>query len=444
MDAGIGIGGHSKNIEEMTSSKLDLFSPTIIEKGVEKGFRVLYYPSSYFGNDGLLEVVIHPDPEKYIDVPTMLLHAKARLMKEGENGALTPVRREDKVTLANNGLQSLWSTGVVTLNDTEIGETSTNSYAYGAYLQTFLGAKQSCKDTLLKSRLFMKEKIVGTPNFMELESYQTRQMLTSPNGWFEINMPIHNDLMTATKYLPPNSKLTVTFKRASEAFSLHQLDDSNYKIEVKDLHLSVVKYSVNEAILNHYHKTKKTITPTIPYTKNVLKTYPVTRGNYDLSNHNLFYGNRLPERVYIMMVDQDAFNGNKKKSPYQFQHYDMKDACLMVNNVSEPSNPYKLDIENDEFKDLYFQFLENTGTSPFEMDSVDIDIEDYYFGNFILAFDRSPTKDNGLYTHKMEGGHLGIRMHCKKPLEQNIQVLVYASYSSKIEFVEDKVTLEVP
>ena len=391
---------------------------------------------------GPFEFTIHPDPEKYIDIQSAILHGKVKILKKNQAGEYVDLEETDKkIALANNGLQGLWSNVIIMINDTVIGESSENSYAYGALIQTVMGAKESCRDTILSNRQFFKEEFpVNEPE--KEESFKKRNKIA--RGVMEMNIPIHNDLMTATRYLPPNTKLSVSLKRTSNNFCLHQLDDGEYTISINDLRLSIVKYSVNDAILSHYFKTMKTVTPTIPYTKNVFKTYPVTAGNYDLSNHNLFFGNRLPERVYIMMVDQDRFNGHKKKSPYYFEFKDMKDACLIVNGVSEPSTPYTLDGASDDTLDLYYQFLENTGTSPFEMDSVWLSYTEYYWGHFILAFDRSPTKDNGLYTHKMEGGHMGIRMHARTALLKNIQVLVYASYSSKLEFVEDKVILEIP
>ena len=442
MDSGIGIGGHTKKFEEMTSSKLDLFAPIIIEKGVEKGYRIIYHPQSY-RTDGPFEFLIRPDPDKYTDIATMILHGKVKIQKKNANGVFVNLAATDnKVALANNGFQGLWSNAKIKINDTEIG---CDGYAYGAQLQTVVGAKEDCKDTILKPRQFIKEEFpTAEPENEESFKARNHAATSAINGWMEMNIPIHNDLMTATKYLPPNTKLTVTLVRSPNNFSLHQLDDQEYTIELKDLHLSLVKYSVNDSILNHYRKTMKTVTPTIPYTKNVFKTYSVLENNYDLSNHNLFFGNRLPERVYIMVVEQDRFNGNKKKSPYFYEMFNLKEACLMVNDVCEPSKPYTIDGQSNDTVDLYYQFLENTGTSPFEMESVWLTYKEYLKGHFILAFDRSPTKDNGLYTHKMEGGHMGIRMHASSPLTKNVQVLVYASYSSKLEFVEDKVILDIP
>ena len=210
MDSGTGIGGHTKSIEEMTTSKLDLFSPIIIEKGIEKGHRVIYYPNSYFGSKGPFDITIQPDPDKYTDIQSAILHAKVKILKENANGVMVDLVKgtDKKVALVNNGFHSLWSVIRIKINDIEIGETGANSYAYGALFQILLGAKEQCKDTILKSRLFMKETFPGQ-NPEEEESFKMRNHIAC-SGWMEMNIPIHNDLMTATKYLPPNTKLTFT------------------------------------------------------------------------------------------------------------------------------------------------------------------------------------------------------------------------------------------
>ena len=39
----------------------------------------------------------------------------------------------------------------------------------------------------------------------------------------------------------------------------------------------------------------------------------------------------------------------------------------------------------------------------------------------------------------MEGGTMGIRLSVKEALKSNIMVIVYASYSDTLQFVDDKV-----
>ena len=83
--------------------------------------------------------------------------------------------------------------------------------------------------------------------------------------------------------------------------------------------------------------------------------------------------------------------------------------------------------------------MENTGKSAFELDSVDVSFSDFTNRYFILAFDRSPAKDNGLLNYYPESGQIAVNVKCNQAIEKNYMVVVFASYSEKLIFVEDKV-----
>ena len=67
MDAGFGIGGFSKSVSEMTSSKLDYWSPFIVENGVKKSYNMEICPQS-MSVDGPIEFHLAEDPENFIDI----------------------------------------------------------------------------------------------------------------------------------------------------------------------------------------------------------------------------------------------------------------------------------------------------------------------------------------------------------------------------------------
>ena len=442
MDSGLGIAGHSSSYRSMTSSKLDLFQPITYENGATRGYDVDYYPIAPPSDNGPVEFYIPPDPEKFIHIQSMKLYGNVRTKKKGTNGEWSyTVFNNDQVYLINNGFHSLWSNVIIKINDTEFGDSGTNSYAYKSYINTLLAARERCADTILYSSFFMKDTL------QHMDSVDPAQNLGMKKRRLDGNerrmvIPIYNDLMTAETYIPPNTKLGITLKRVEDKFVIMAGDANEYKIDLQHLMLRVRKLDVSEDVKKYYSKMLKTKPPSIPYTKNVIKTYTKPKGDFDLSNHNLFQSSKLPERVYVMMVEQDSFNGNVKKNPYNFQLFDFKEASLVVNNVCEPSNGYKYG-PNETIEDLYIDFLENTGTSPYEMDSVWITKHEYRYGYFILAWDRSPTKDNGLYNHKTEGGTMGIRLTTSKPLKENVMVIVYASYTDTLQFVDDKVKTDI-
>ena len=474
MDSGTGIGGHSKSILEMTTSKLDYESPFIVENGVTKSHEVIIRTQSNTEN-GPIEFHLQPDPEKYIDPTTFQLHGKVglrvkhnnmwkplswsenlreflRQLKEKDNNleqlALTDAE-EIKYGVVNNFFSSMISSLVCKLNDCEIGDTSTNSYPYLSYLQTLLGTSASQSGSeILSSQLFIKDapENMEAPNTSISDTpYHKRRKVLFEREWVDFHIPIHSDLATCEKYLPPNSKLSFIFKRVDDEFSLWNAEgeEHQFHIVLDDLYVTLHKLEVTPKILkNHYDKYVKADNPLkIKFTENVLKTFAVPQHSFEMTHHNLFFGNHLPEKVYSVVVEQAAFNGDIRKNPFFFETAGIKEAYLTVNSVNEPNPPYQI-IEGSEENSAYLKFLANTGTSLFEMESVNVSAADYKNGYFILAFDRSPTRDNGLYTHKTQGGSMSIKMKCKEETPKNYMVLVIASFEKALVFHGDKVFKE--
>ena len=349
---------------------------------------------------------------------------------------------DNGIGVINNYYQSLFSSVTVKVNDCEIGDIANNSYPYTSHLQTLLGT--SCSQPgkhILEERGFFKEPPRKSD---EPPSHPSRLVFTDEPDSQDFNIPLHNDLMTNEKYLPPNTKLTFTLRRSSDEFVLwkEEKDTTKYKIVLDDLHMKIKLMEVSPDVMeNHLKLLKESSGLRIKFTQNILKTFAVPTGAVELKQHNLFFGNRLPERVYLVFVEQDAYNGNINKNPFCFETAGMSEASLLVNGVSEPSPPYTYEPKVNE-KDMYFNFLENTGTSPYEMDSVNVSLDEFNNGYFIIPFDRSPAKDNGLYTHKSEGGNMTINVKCRTPLKKNFMVLVFASYDSALLFIDDKVIIQ--
>ena len=116
----------------------------------------------------------------------------------------------------------------------------------------------------------------------------------------------------------------------------------------------------------------------------------------------------------------------------------MREACLVVNSLNEPSPPYRFTPGSHE-KELYFALLDNTGTASFENEGINVSFDEFLNGYFILAFDRSPLRDNGLYNHKPDVGQITVNVKCQSPVSKNFMVICYASYDEKLVFIEDKV-----
>ena len=167
-----------------------------------------------------------------------------------------------------------------------------------------------------------------------------------------------------------------------------------------------------------------------------MKTYTVKSGTSDLSHYNIISGRQLPEQVIIGIVEETAHRGVIEKNPFNFQDFGLKEASIVVNGVHEPSEPYRLDLESGDKADLYASFLENTGVSTDDRE-FGISMKDYYGGNLLLVWDRSPDKCNRFHRHEMDSGSIDVNLKIKAPLVNTVTVIIYATYSTDIQIDED-------
>ena len=428
MDSGLGIGGFSHNVQETTSSKLDLFSPIVLDHGIKERHDIEVRPQTISDGNGPVEFIIHPDEDKFTDPQSMAISGRVAIMKKvNDKWVLTDTQMQSDLALTKNFFQSLWSSVIIKVQNQDIGDLNNMSYPYSTYLQSMLGARSPMRNTLLSE-----------------DGYDAYVLRSGSYTDFEIELK--NDVNNCIKYLPPGVKLSVILRRSPDSFMFAFKNDDmkveDYKIDIQDLCLKITKYTPDDNVMSYFEKEKKKSPPYTLYTRNVLKTYTSTKGSYDLTAYNLFHGNALPNRIYVTLVDQAAFGGNPKLKSLQFQPHEISEISLIVNNVRIPSKPLTYQEGVDEAS-MYRAFLYNTGTSHHEMDSVMISKKEYFANKFVVAFDLSKTRDNGLYTHKPMRGSMSVCIKTRKALEKNVMILVYASYDSVLTFIDDKVVTDI-
>ena len=69
-----------------------------------------------------------------------------------------------------------------------------------------------------------------------------------------------------------------------------------------------------------------------PFTSNQIKTLTIPKDATNAIFENLFPANKLPQVVLIGLVDSEAFNGKYSKNPFNFDHFNLVNLNLSVNN----------------------------------------------------------------------------------------------------------------
>ena len=103
--------------------------------------------------------------------------------------------------------------------------------------------------------------------------------------------------------------------------------------------MSGKRYKPANVITDFYqNQLKLRRNPRLSIDRSLLKEYVINRGTSDLSHYNLIRGSQLPEQIIIGVVAQDAHSGSIVKNPFNFKHYVIKEASIIVNGVNEPLN----------------------------------------------------------------------------------------------------------
>lgn len=124
-------------------------------------------------------------------------------------------------------------------------------------------------------------------------------------------IPLHNDVITATRDLQPGFPIEVRMIRMPDDFVLWVPKTqtskprngvetyTKYSIKLMDLRISVKKNKVVDKIFNGYYNGLKKI-PEIPFTRNMVRSYTRLAGVTDLGARNFINQAQLPESVYVV------------------------------------------------------------------------------------------------------------------------------------------------
>ena len=74
MNAGVGIGGHCKGEDDYTSDSFDLFPKPDVENSIQYVSSIVIRPVNTYNSKGPIIFEIAPDPVKFTNAETFLLH----------------------------------------------------------------------------------------------------------------------------------------------------------------------------------------------------------------------------------------------------------------------------------------------------------------------------------------------------------------------------------
>ena len=110
----------------------------------------------------------------------------------------------------------------------------------------------------------------------------------------------------------------------------------------------------------------------------------------------------IPKRIAICMMDNDSYNGNYKKNPFNFHHYNLTQRGISINEEEVPFKPLKLNFDDKLFVTAYNTLFLGTGKLHGNSGSI-IKREDYSEGYKIIVADLTPFEIGDNFDLKAQG-----------------------------------------
>ena len=421
-----------KDSNDCSSSSLDLFLLPPTQSSFQKGKTIDYHPITSLSDGGPIEFKVSGSGKEFLDLARSYLYLKVKVSKtDGSN-----LDGTSKVGFANYPIASLFNQVDVILGGKLISS-ATNTYAHRSILEVLLNNDKEAAESQLGCGLFCKD-TAGQMEEMDISAdpvlntgLGTRSEWTKTSKTVELQGRIHSDLFNQEKLILNGVDLTVKLHRHKPEFCLLSADIAPaYKIIIVDAILYVKKIELTPSVFNAINTVLNDKNAQYAITRTTPKVFTVPRGQQSQHIDNAFLG-EIPKRLAVCMMDNDSYNGNYKKNPFNFKHYDLTQIGISVNGEEVPFKPLKLNFDEKLFVTAYNTLFSGTGKLHGNSGSI-IKREDYSEGYTIIVADLTPFEIGDNFDLKAEGT-LSIDLVFKSPLAATINVLVYAEYDNVIE-----------
>ena len=252
----------------------------------------------------------------------------------------------------NNWLHSLFSQVDVYLNDTLVTPSS-NTYPLRSYVETLLlSYGPEAKKTQLTSQVWYKD----TAGHMESTTANCGNIGLVQRGRYlaesrvvDMVGRLHVDLFLQDTFLLNGVDVKIRLVRSKDAFSL-MADGQNpdYKVRIVEAILFARKAVVSPTVQMAHIKALANGTAKYPLRPMYCKVYSIPQGTMSQTHENLFLGT-LPKRLILWCIDNDAYNGNYDKNPFNAKNNAINFLSVYIDGRHVPAKPLQPNFENGSY-----------------------------------------------------------------------------------------------
>ena len=426
--------GVGDNASELLDLDFDLFSKPVPNKNFSGYGDLTVYPRNPLERTGLNPVYFDlggPDSRHYILPSTIRVHGVVKVTRE--NG--DDLEANEPVAPVALFPHAMFESIDLKINAVPITDHLRN-YPYKAFVQAHYSNSSAVKKNTLINEWYdhdtlPTEDVVDTnPELIARREY----IKLSRKAHFTFQPRV--DLGTMSRPFPPGHVLSLEFVRSDPGFCLLSAGAEKYRIELHNLYLTCRHILPNPTIEARMRERVMKKDLIIPLAKMVPRTRTLHAGLLEGTVRNAISG-QLPNHMMVFILSNDQMSKQLNKNPFHFSPRKLKEAYLVVDGQSVPSERLTLNTAEGDYRRIYSHFMDNIGLGTDAENG--IDPLKYITNSFALSFDLSPDLCLNHHLHEMNhSATVDIRLSFSQALETGLTILYISTYDDLVTVFPDK------
>ncbi|KAL3080636.1 hypothetical protein niasHS_012980 [Heterodera schachtii] len=378
-----------------------------------------------------------------------LLSSIERKNDAGEWVALSDTDPNDKhVGVIQNFGSSFVRSLKVNISGIEVFDSSIY-YHYRDYIMKELGYSQEIRKAFHAASCYYPDD--DDQNSATDPGFTARAARFSGGKQCETMVKLNFDLARQNALMLNNQDVIFTIHRNNDSFLLLtppykkpdgtlQENKKEYRIRVHDMRLYVRTVDVTPSLNLAISRQLESTSAKYPLRKIEMRSIFLGTGRTELA-HNVFTST-LPRRLICTFVSTDAYSGNRKMSPYKFEHANVRSISVEANGQTFPSTPYLLSFDGTQprFVRTFVDMYAGLGLDDSDTKTVSIGMQRFLNGWAFFVIPLTSTLEDTPGFELIRQGTCTIKVQFEQPIKADgYEMLVLGEFDSVLSINADRV-----
>ena len=266
--------------------------------------------------------------------------------------------------------------------------------------------------------------------------FNVRFRLSSGSARINMVAPLCHDFFNMDNHIAPGNRIQIRLSRAPDALVLNSYMPRAYRLRLHEIKLHV------HAIIRR-ERVPRPMVERYRYNETHMRTHAIPQGT-SVYTWKVNYEGVMPKALIVGMVSTQAFYGAYHLNPFNFQHFGIKYLGLDIAGEEYPTTGLTFDFTQHPTPHAaraYRWIFDNSGAIGPGRGNL-ISYPGFETGQFLVPFDLSPDKCNGLHNHESRTGSININMRFERALAIPVTMVVECVYNRMLINDHNKGTVE--